>query len=130
MVNLFAVIDHFQFYIVLKIPKTHYKLRRFPFDYKTPIGYTIAISIVGMVAFSALIVTSCVVSLAIDCFIYVTAGTKDMIVMLEDVNKYAEFKNDRPRIFKQLCEFIEPHSELRQLSDCNLHFILRLSYSI
>lgn len=124
------ILSHFKFYAVLKIPKMHCKSRRFPFDYKTPIGYSVAMFVEGMVGLCGLIVISSVVSLAIDCFIYVTSATKDMLRMLEVVNKYAEVKNDRPRIFKQLSEFIESHSELRQLSDCGLHFILGLSYFI
>lgn len=80
-------------------------------------GYTAAMCVEGMIGFSALIVISSLVSLAIDCFIYVTSATKDMIRMLEDVNKNAEIKKDQSRIFKQLCEFIQFHSDLRQLSN-------------
>lgn len=89
--------------------------RRFPFDIKNPIGYGIAMAIEGFVGLTGLIVISGVVSLAIDCFVYVTSATKDMLRMLDDVHKNAEIKEGRPRIFKQLCEFVEFHSELRQL---------------
>lgn len=71
----------------------------------------------GFVGLCGLIVISGVVSLAIDCFVYVTSATKDMLRMLEDVHKDAEIKEGRPRIFKQLCEFVEFHSQLRQLSN-------------
>lgn len=81
----------------------------------------------GMIGLSALIVIASLVTLAIDCFIYVTSATKDMIRMLEDVNKNAEDQIERPKIFKQLCEFIQFHSDMRQLSNYDLHFISSFS---
>lgn len=79
----------------------------------------------GLYSFIALISLA---TIAIDCFLYVTTMAKDMSRMLEDVKRNARVKNDRPRIMRQLCEFIEFHSSVQQLSDsiticqCVFHF--------
>lgn len=102
---------------LLKCPNFFVTNRRFPFDTKNPIGYSLAMldeSLMGLYALSALISLA---TIAIDCFLYVTTMAKDMIRMLNDVKRNTKVKNDRPRILGQICEFIEFHSSVKQLSN-------------
>lgn len=110
--------EYIQFYARETFSLLPFAIQRFPFDIKKPLGYSVAMGVEGFVGLTGLLVISSVVTMAIDCFIYVTTATKDLIRMLEGVNRDAERAEGRPRIFKQLCEFIEFHSELRQLSIC------------
>lgn len=70
-----------------------------------------------MIGLCALIVITTLVTFAIDAYIYMTSTTKDMTVMLEELKKNAEIEENRSRILKQFCEFIEFHSQMTQLSD-------------
>lgn len=71
----------------------------------------------GMIGLCALIVITTLVTFAIDAYIYMTSTTKDMTVMLEELKKNAEIEENRRHVLKQLCEFIEFHSQMTQLSD-------------
>lgn len=54
-------------------------------------------------------------TLALSGYLYMITMTKDMMRLLEDLNKNATAKKYRSRVLKQLCEFIEFHSDVTQL---------------
>lgn len=72
-------------------------------------------SVQGMMGFQALIVIATMVTFAIDAYIYMTSTTKDMTIILEKLKYNAGVDENRPLILKQLCKFIDFHSQMIQL---------------
>lgn len=103
--------------------------RRFPFDSKTPIGFTIAIIIqFALISYGAMI-GACFMNLQIGSFLYTVAMAKCLKSSLLSINKKAHCKARQALIPPQMIESLQFHSRLKQLSrigHCG-HFLFRQS---
>lgn len=55
--------------------------------------------------------------LALGAFLIALAGAKDMKEILHNIIKYAKMEDNLTRMLKELSEFIEFHSGIKQLSN-------------
>lgn len=90
--------------------------QRLPFNWNCPVGYLIAISLewtlLAYVCFTILIL---VVS-GIAVYLFATTIIKDIKSILKVIDKNSRIRKNRKTILKQLIEFIDLHSAIRQLS--------------
>lgn len=91
-------------------------LLRFPFDCKNPVGYLIAIYMQYNMIWYMFYVIASLVSLGIGAFIYSVMGTDEIKRYLNSVNEYAMRKKNHLKSLKQLAEYVDYHSEMKQLS--------------
>lgn len=96
-------------------------LLRFPFDWKNPLGYSIAIAVQYITAAYGLLFLASLVIFGMVTFFFANALIKDINGLLQTINKNAKVKKNRDRILKQLLEFIQYHSDVKQL--CNHTFV-------
>lgn len=90
--------------------------RRFPFDWKNPVGFLIAISIqYTMFKYGSRICT-CFFALSIGSQLYAIALSKAIKGSLLSINQNNQAKSDEPILLEQINEFIELHSNAQQLS--------------
>lgn len=90
---------------------------RFPFDWKNPLGYLFAVTIQCIIATYGLKFLAFSVSFEMGAYFFSNALTKDIIGLLKTINKSAKAKGSHTRILKQLTEFVQYHSDVKQL--CN-----------
>lgn len=101
---------------------------RFPFDWRNPLGFFIAISIQYTVATHLLAICACVMNLAVGSFLY-AIGLCDFIKgYLLSINQNARARADPSILLEQLTEFLEMHSSLKQLSEHTLRNLFCLVY--
>lgn len=93
-----------------------YHLCRFPFVWRNPFGFLIAIVIQYTMISYASMIGACVIAFALGFYLYTIAMTKCIKGSLFSINRNAQLKIKRKCIFKQLVEFIEFHSKVKQLS--------------
>lgn len=87
-----------------------------PFDWKSPIGYLIAVLLELVVALYPMCYLGSFLSLAVGSFIFATAVTKDLDGTLASIKKLAKKKRQNSQLFKQFAKFYQLHTDLKQLS--------------
>lgn len=90
--------------------------RRFPFDWKTPLGFLIAMGAQYTVLSYLTMIGGCVLVLGIGTFLYLMTMSKCIKSCLFAIGRNAELKSNRTHIEEQLIEFIQYHSRVKQLS--------------
>lgn len=90
---------------------------RFPFDWRSPFGYSIALMIEYIVCLYSLKITACLFALGIGCFVYLFAASKCVKGSIEVINESTSEAEVNSRItFERFTEFIQFHSHVKQLS--------------
>lgn len=89
---------------------------RFPFDWKNPWGYLIAVGIQYIGHGYILLVTACVLIYGIGGYMLSIALSKSIKVNLYSINQNAGDENHRKYLMEQFIEFFECHSRMKQLS--------------
>lgn len=89
---------------------------RFPFDWRNPIGYLVALTLqyTANVRFFKLV--ACLVATGLGAFSFELSMTTHVKTDLKLINESAKMKENRLSTLKRLSEFIEFHSRLKELS--------------
>lgn len=90
-------------------------IKRFPFEWKNPLGYLIAIGIQYAITAYGVLIGACIISLGIGSFLYVIASTKCIRGNLFAINRCTN-DSDKQHIWDQFIEFIQYHSRVKQFS--------------
>lgn len=90
--------------------------KRFPCNWKTPIGYLVTVSIEFAVAINACQYFGCLTMLAFGAFMFSNAFGKIQKNQLDAINKLANDKKSAANMYKKLSEFIWTHAYRKQLS--------------
>lgn len=95
------------------------KIHRFPFDTRNPIGYLIASGLQFVhLAFESFFISN-LVSLGVGAFLYALTAIKDLKNILRSIDAQCMQKKpmrERRQAMNQVREFVQMHSELKQLS--------------
>lgn len=92
---------------------------RFPFDWRNPIGYLIALSSQFIADTYFFIFVACVIAFGLGIFLFLLAAAKDIKTDLRLLNKCAKITKNQLRSLKRLSDFIEFHLRLNELSNCS-----------
>lgn len=95
---------------------TSFPMRRFPFNWKDPFFYALAMTIEYLVTIDLFYFVSCLISLKIGTLLFSIAITKDIKRSLHSINKMAKSNNKHAQIFIELTNFVEFHLKAKQLS--------------
>lgn len=87
-----------------------------PFEWKNPIGYTIAVILESMVAFNLLYFMACFLSIPLGSYFFVNSNNGLMKNDLESINKMANDKKSASDIFEPFSRFIRSYAETKQLN--------------
>lgn len=93
-----------------------FETNRIPFDWHSPIGYLVAITIQYISSVICFTVIECLLAYGIATFLYALVATKDVRAILNSINKNAKSIANERQAFQQLCNSIQFHSILKQLS--------------
>lgn len=88
---------------------------RFLFNWKTPIGYTIAMTFQYVMTWSFCYLYSCLISFTIGTSLTLIAFTNDLVAILKSINHCAQDKENELDIAQKLNVFIKLHSTVKQL---------------
>lgn len=103
--------------IYLSIPNApklnHFRL---PFDWSNPIGYSFAMALQYVFIFNAAFTSICFVAFAIGTSLLLMTLTEDLKCDLNSLDKSIKLKENRVEIFKRFCQFVQFHSDAKQLS--------------
>lgn len=94
----------------------HSVLFRFPFDWKNPLGYFVAVAFQYIATSLLFAFVSCMMSFEIGAFFMELLLTNDIKSDLKLFNENAMVKDNRSLAFKRFGDFIENHWTLKQLS--------------
>lgn len=96
---------------------------RLPFNWKSPIGYLMAVIIqFGIVAYEFFVI-ACTLSLAISAFWFATSATKEIERIVHSIDdENVKHKRSDEILFKEFSAFIHIHSVVKQLSWFWWHF--------
>lgn len=99
------------------------KMNSYPFDWRSPIGYLIAVSVQCAVAFYLLDYLASFVSISLGAFLISNSINGFLRDDLQLINKKAEDKKAEDKKFKPepFFEFIRTYAEIKQLS-CFINF--------
>lgn len=99
---------------------------RFPFDTNNPIGYLLAVVLQYYLTKNIILFVATVISSLVGNFFIGKAFANDMTNDLKLINDSVKVKTNRMQAIKQLCEFIEFHSTVKELSN----FVIFIFYLI
>lgn len=102
---------------------------RFPFDWKCPLGYFIAVAIQYVTLLYAVIVGACVIAFGAVSFLYVIASSKCIKGSLFSIGQCAHNETNQ-NILDRFVEFTKFHSHLKQLSKQNSKLKLIISEGV
>lgn len=89
---------------------------RLPFDFKSPVGYTVACALECVMCWTQFMISSCLASAGIVAFLLGLAVTKDLTNALCIIQKNIKIKRNRLKGVIKLYRFIELHSSVKELS--------------
>lgn len=87
-----------------------------PFDWKSSFGFLITMAVQYLMFVWMVMIGACVAVLVIGFYVYVIAMSKCIKQILSAIDKSLRVKTNRKRIGVQLIEFIEFHTQVKQLS--------------
>lgn len=90
--------------------------QRFPFNWRNPFGYSIAVCVEYFVCTYILIFVSCIISLGIGPFLLVTTITEDIENNAHVINECGENENTASQTLEKLSAFIQSYLSAKQLS--------------
>lgn len=88
---------------------------RFPFNWKNPTGYSIAVAAQFLCANIALQYLGFILVLSFIGFMFSISMVKDLNGELRSINKMARHKRTQRKVYKKLSEFIRMHADGKQL---------------
>lgn len=97
---------------------------RFPFDWKNPIGYLIAVTLQYIMIMYMFFVISSMLSLGIGAFMFSVKAVDDVKMCMKSVNECAIVKGKQSKAFKRIAGYIQLHAYLKQLSESFFLFYL------
>lgn len=92
------------------------KWHRFPFDTKTPVGFSVAAVIQYLLLINLMIIPKCFYMLGIATLPMLISIIDDIKRDLNAIQQSLRDKKKRRNVFKPLTQFIQCHSDARQLS--------------
>lgn len=104
----------------------HISMLRVPFNWKSPIGFLIAMTVQCTIITYMAMIGACVLAVAIGSYFYTMAASKCIKENLFTVTENCRDKSKRKLIRVQLIEFIDFHTQVKQLSNIfniSNHFI-------
>lgn len=87
---------------------------RLPFDYKSPVGYTLAIVVQCFAVYMPLRHIECFMCFGVAIFLFSLSLAKDIGIFVRTIDKNAKAKKHRTIIYKQLCKTIQ-FTDLKRL---------------
>lgn len=90
--------------------------KRFPFDWKNPIGYVVAIAYEYMGGVCTFFVAMAILKYAIVVYFFLFSMIDDIKCDLESINRNAKKKKTRMEVVKQFSEMIQFHWKVMELS--------------
>lgn len=94
-----------------------YLLKRFPFDWKNPIGYLLAITVEYIILAYECFVVACILALAFGGYWFVITGTEEIQCILHLIDDKSQSKKNESNELKALfAEFVDMHAFTKQLS--------------
>ena len=101
----------------------YYKIKfnnfeRFPFDWKNPFGYFIAVIFEYLIGTYVFMVVAAVVTFGIGTFILAIATLGEVRDDLKKINDLAKFEENRLETLNRLGDFTQFHCHMMQLSTC------------
>lgn len=93
-----------------------FAIRRFPFDAKSPLGFSIALTFQFTILSYAVVIAGCVIALAIGSYSYGVVLSKALKVSLNSINRHVRRKKNEICILDEIIEFVQFHSRGKQLS--------------
>ena len=94
-----------------------FKIRRFPFDWKNPLGFLLATSLEFVMLFFSSRYLACFLILGFGMFMYGLSFAKDMIAELHSINKWAKAKKSETNILKRLIEIVIMHTDMKRWNE-------------
>lgn len=89
---------------------------RFPFDWRTPIGFVFAIILESFTILYANLLISCSLSSGVGVYMWGLTMTKDIKINLNSINEIVHSKNKRSKLSKRFNDTVHYHSVVKQLS--------------
>lgn len=89
---------------------------RYPFDWKNPIGYFVAVTFQYISAVYLFTFTNCLIFFGIGSFIFEHSATNDLKNDLKSSNGIVKIKRKRAQVLDRVSDFIQFYSKLKQLS--------------
>lgn len=105
--------------VILKFHSFNWKfsiLCRFPFEVQNPIGYSIAVCLEYLFTLNLELLTMSIMVIAIGPCLILISMTKDLKYNLHILDISARLKEDPVKIVRDFSEFIQLHSDAKQLS--------------
>lgn len=100
------------------------KTYRFPFDSKQPFGYIVGFTFQSLLALYLCKISAVFTAIGLGIFLLTLSVAEDINDDLISINKNAKNKKKRVLALKQLNEFVQYHSDAKQLSHEFLKFKL------
>lgn len=102
-----------------------------PFDWKTPFGYLMALAIMYLVLMHLYMFDVAVISFEVGCYLWLMEFVKDIQNETNLFNETVKFRENRSQILKkQLCDSIQFHSQVKQLSVFFFQFYFKILINI
>lgn len=95
------------------VNRTEFFSRRFPFDWRNPVGFMIAMTTQYVMFLYGIKVPACVLALSIGSYLYSIALSKDVKGSLFMFKRNIQSKADQSLLLEQLAEFIDLHSNAK-----------------
>ena len=95
---------------------------RLPFDWKNPIGYSVAVAIEFHLAAAMVHYVECFLVFGFAALLYIFSVVKDIQNDLNQFNETAKLKKLQSDCLEQLNGFIRAHAKIKELSSKNLSF--------
>lgn len=92
-------------------------IQRFPFDSKTPIGYMVSFVLEYLMLMYVSYAVACILSIGFGAYSFIIAMTEDIKINVNITNDDIKIKKNRSKIVEQISDFIEIHSNAKQLSE-------------
>lgn len=96
---------------------------RSPFEWQTPIGYTMAVSLQCILITYVFCITMILVTNGIACYLFKISLTKDLKIILHAIDENSKMKKNRRNLYAQFSEFVDFHSDTKQLSNLMIYFV-------
>lgn len=106
------------------------KIRRFPWDWRTPTGYFAAAILQYIQTIYTFTFSSMSLAMGLGTVSIAITLVKDICHTINSVNDIANVDGNRIQMIEQLSDSIETHSRLLELSDMYLVVVLRFSFNL
>lgn len=93
-----------------------FRFQRFPFDWKNPLGYLVAVYLQHAMIKYMFILISLLTSLGSGAFMFCLTALDDITDCLKSVNGYAKTKGKQSKAIERIAQYIQLHSDIKQLS--------------